>query len=132
MSCDACMSMMYRMVGNFREEFIFTFFTSQEPFTKIKTAKFSLSTCKASKLRFNPAYFKLSTNLAVLTPIEACHTHTHAYVVCLWQLSVKTSRKSKCYVSTDTQIRWWHKAESGSNGFSWVRGYFCRHTGTKS
>ena len=29
------------MVGNFSEVFIFTFFASQEPFAKIKTAKIS-------------------------------------------------------------------------------------------
>ena len=30
----------YRMVGNFRERFIFTFFVSQEPFVKLKLQKF--------------------------------------------------------------------------------------------
>ena len=44
---------MYRMVGNLREGFIFAFFTSQEPFAKIKTAKMS-SKCKANELSFNP------------------------------------------------------------------------------
>ena len=47
--------MQYRMVGNFGEGFIFAFFASQEPFAKIKTAKFLLSTCKASEPRFNLA-----------------------------------------------------------------------------
>ena len=30
---------------------------------------------------------------------------------------LKPSRKSKCYVSTDTRTRQWYKAESGSNHF---------------
>ena len=47
------------MVGNFREIFIFVFFTSQEPFAKIKTpkiktAKILLPKCKANKPCFNP------------------------------------------------------------------------------
>ena len=42
------------MVGNFREVFIFVFFTSQGPFAKIKTAKILLPTCKANEPRFNP------------------------------------------------------------------------------
>ena len=54
----------YRMVGNFREGFIFAFFASQEPFAKIKIAKFMLSTCKASEPRFNLA---TSNYLSVLT-----------------------------------------------------------------
>ena len=53
--------MCYRIVFNFREGFIFTFFASQEPFPKIKTAKFLLATCKASEPCFNLAYFKLSS-----------------------------------------------------------------------
>ena len=40
------------MVGNFREEFVFTFFASKEQFTKIKTAKL-LSTWKVNEPRFN-------------------------------------------------------------------------------
>ena len=43
----------YRMVDNFREGLIFTFFASQEPFAKIKTTKILLSMCKANKLPFN-------------------------------------------------------------------------------
>ena len=43
------------MVGNFCEGFIFVFFASQEPFAKIKTTKFLLSTCKASEPHFNLA-----------------------------------------------------------------------------
>ena len=38
--------------ANFREEFVFTFFVSKEPFTKIKTAKL-LSTWKVNEPRFN-------------------------------------------------------------------------------
>ena len=40
------------MVGNIHEEFVFTFFASKEPFTKIKTAKL-LSTWKVNEPRFN-------------------------------------------------------------------------------
>ena len=42
---------MYRMVVNLREGFIFAFFTSEEPFAKIKTAK--MSKCIANELSFN-------------------------------------------------------------------------------
>ena len=42
---------MYRVVGNLREGFIFAFFTSEEPFAKIKTAK--MSKCIANELSFN-------------------------------------------------------------------------------
>ena len=45
----------YHMVGNFHEGFIFVFFTSQEPFAKIKTAKISLSTCEVNEPHFNTA-----------------------------------------------------------------------------
>ena len=51
----------YHMVGNFHEGFLFAFFVSQEPFTKIKTVKFLLATCKVNEPRFNQAYFKLSS-----------------------------------------------------------------------
>ena len=44
----------YRMVGNFREVFIFVFFASQEPFVKIITVKILSPMCKANELRFNP------------------------------------------------------------------------------
>ena len=40
------------MVSNFHEKFVFTFFVSKEPFTKIKTAKL-LSTWKVNELCFN-------------------------------------------------------------------------------
>ena len=56
----------YRIVGNFREGFIFA---SQEPFAKIKTAKFLLPACKASEPRFNLA---TSNYLSVQTATEAC------------------------------------------------------------
>lgn len=46
-----CVYYMYRMVGNFHEEFIFAFFASREPFAKIKTVKILQSTCEQ---RFNP------------------------------------------------------------------------------
>ena len=104
----------YRMVGNFREGFIFTFFVSQEPFAKIKTAKFLLSTCTTSELRFNLAP---SNYLSILTATEACQW------VCLRRLSLKSSRKSKCYVSIDAQTERRCKAESGSNCFYERPGY---------
>ena len=43
------------------------FISSQEPFAKMKTAKFLLSTCEASEPRFNPAYFKLSSRPITVT-----------------------------------------------------------------
>ena len=48
------------MDGKCREEFIFAF-SSQKPFTKIKTAKFLLPTCTASEWHFNLALPQLSS-----------------------------------------------------------------------
>ena len=58
---------MYCIVGDFNGGF----FACQEPFTKIKTVKFLLATCKASEPHFNPAY--TSKYLGVVTPTKACH-----------------------------------------------------------
>ena len=104
----------YHIVGNFREGFIFAFFASQELFAKIKTAKFLLSTCKrANRVSIRPT----SNYLSILTATEACQR------VCLRRLSLKPSRKSKCYVSTDAQTERRHKGESGSNRFYERPGY---------
>ena len=100
----------YRMVGNFREGFIFVFFVSQEPFMKIKTVKFFWSTCKASEPHFNPAFFKLSS----------CPNSNRSLSA---SVSLKPSRKSKCYVSTDAQTGQRSKAESRSNHFYKRPGY---------
>ena len=68
----------YRMVGNFREGFIFVFFASQEPFAKIKPRKFH---CPRAKW---------TNHISIQPPTEACQR------VYLWRLSLKLSRKSKC------------------------------------
>ena len=66
-------------------------FASQEPFPKIKDAKLFMSHAKwANHVSIRSSY------LAVLTPSEACQW------VCLWRLSLKPSRKLKCYVRTGT------------------------------
>ena len=59
------------MVGNFHEVFIFAFFTSQEPFMKIKTAKILLPMCKVNKPHFNPwpSYFYTAAYKSVSTSV---------------------------------------------------------------
>ena len=89
------------MVGNFHEGFIFTFFVNQKPFTKIETVKFLLFMCKVSELHFN---LKLISCLNSNRSLSA-------------SVSLKPSRKLKCYVSTDARTGQWHKAKSGSNHF---------------
>ena len=92
------MASIYRMVGNFREVFIFAFFVSQKPFAKIKTAKILLPTCKANEPHFNP------WPTSIQQPTKACQR------VWLWRLSL-----TKCYINTDAPSRQWRKAESRSN-----------------
>ena len=61
---------------------------------------------------------RLSSNyLAILIPTETCQR------VCLRRLSLKQSRKSKYYVSTDARSGRWCKAESRSNPFYKCPGY---------
>ena len=86
----------YRMVGNFREGFIFVFFVSQEPFTKTKTVKFC---CPHIMQPNHVSIWPTSNYLYVLTATEVCQR------VCLQRLSLKPFRKSKCYVSTDAQTK---------------------------
>jgi len=84
------------MVGNFREVFIFTFFASQEPLAKIKTAKILLPMCKANKPRFSPR------PTSIQQPTKACQW------VCLWRLSLKLSkmlRKHRRTIQTAVQGR---------------------------
>ena len=61
----------YRMVGNFREGFIFAFFASQEPFAK--TAKILLSTCEVNEPRFypRPTYTAANRSLSASMPLTA-------------------------------------------------------------
>ena len=83
--------------GNCCKGFIFAFFTSQEPFTKIKTAKILSFMCKANKPSFNPRpilgtmYIAANRSMSVSAPLTA--------------ITEAISRKSKCYVSTDTRTR---------------------------
>ena len=95
------------LYGNFREGFIFAYFMSQEPFAKIKTAKFLLSTCKVSESHFNLAYF----------------SHPNSNRSLLASVSLKPSREPKCYVSTDARTRWRCKNERGCNRFYEHPGY---------
>ena len=48
------------LVGYFFAWDLFSRFSRVEPFTKIKTAKFLLSMCKANEPHFNPSYLELS------------------------------------------------------------------------
>ena len=43
---------MYRMVDNFREGLILAFYTSQEPFEKIKNHKISVPPCTGGQIAF--------------------------------------------------------------------------------
>ena len=58
-----------------------------------------------------------SNFLAILTSIETYKR------VCLWQLLLKPSRNSKCYISTDTRTGQQHKAENRTNHFYECPGY---------
>ena len=58
-----------------------------------------------------------SNYLFILTATGTCQQ------VCLQRLSLKPSRKLKCYVSTDAQTERRRKAESGSNCFYERPGY---------
>ena len=89
------------MVGNFREVFIFTFFASQEPLAKIKTAEILLPMCKANKPRFSPR------PTSIQQPTKACQW------VCLWRLSLKLSkmlRKHRRTIWTAAQGREWKQS----------------------
>ena len=92
------------MVGNFHEGFIFVFFTNQEPFVKIKTTKFLLSTCKVSELCFNPAYFKLSSHsnsnrsLSASVPLTAIAQATQ---------EIEALRMHRCTTWTAAQGQEW-------------------------
>ena len=117
---------LYHMVCNFREGFIFVFFASQEPFAKIKTTKFLLSTCKASEPRFNLAYFKLSSrlnsnrSLLVSVPLTAIAQAIQESEVLRKH---RRTKRTAAQGQVRKQLFLWT---------SWVRGYFSRHTGTKS
>ena len=110
----------YRMVGNFREGFIFA---SQELFAKIKTTKFLLSTCKASELCFNPAYFNLHIRPNCNRSLSASVPST-AIAQTIQEIKVLRQHRP----SAQTERR--HKAESGSNRFYERLGF--EATGTKS
>ena len=56
------------MVGNFHEVFIFAFFTSQEPFAKIKTVKILLPTCLA--YFYTAAYKSVSASVPLTAITE--------------------------------------------------------------
>ena len=50
-----------------------------------------------------------TTSLSSLTAIEACQRVYH------WRVLLRPIEKSKCYVSTDKWIGWWHRGESRSD-----------------
>ena len=104
------------MVGNFCEGFIFAFFVSQEPFAKIKTVKFLLSTCKASEPCFNPAYFKLHIHPNCNRSLSASVPST-AIAQTIQEIKVLRQHRQSA------QTEWRHKAESGSNRFYERPGY---------
>ena len=124
----------YRMVVNLRGGFIFAYFASQEPFTKIKPWILLVLTCTR---RVNCG--TTSNSLSVLTPTDGCQR------VCLWRLLLKAFRKSKFYVGTDKRTKGRCRTESGSNRFYErpeyeaalyislaVTAYLPPHTGTMS
>ena len=113
----------YRMVGNFREGFIFALFASQELFAKIKTAKFLLFTCEASEPCFNPAYFKLYIRPNCNRSLSASVPST-AIAQTIQEIKVLRQHRP----SAQTERR--HKVESGSNRFYKRPGF--EATGTKS
>ena len=104
----------YRMVGNFHERFIFAFFAGQESFAKIKQQNFC---CPRARQANCVSTWPTSNYLFILTATGTCQQ------VCLQRLSLKPSRKLKCYVSTDAQTERRRKAESGSNCFYERPGY---------
>ena len=85
---------------------------------KLEPWKFSLARCKVSEPRFNPAYFRLSSHP---------NSNRTLSLSMFWRLSLKPSRKPKCYVSTQAWTRRRCKAESGtccgSNHFYECPGY---------
>ena len=74
------------MVSNFREEFIFVFFASQELFAKIKTTKFAVPMCTGEQIAFQS-----STNshyLAILAPRTEGITGLYEYPGYMLSLAV--------------------------------------------
>ena len=88
------------MVGNFREVFIFTFFASQEPLAKIKTAEILLPCVKRTNRILVPGLLLYSS---LQKRVSEC-----AFDGYHWSYP-------KCYVNTDARSRQRCKAESGSN-----------------
>ena len=102
----------YHMVGKFREGFIFVHVSwVKSHLWKLKPRNFC---CPCAKWT-NCVSIRPTCNYR--PPMEACQQ------LCLWQLSLKPSMKSMCYVNTDARTRQQCKAESGSNHFSEPPGY---------
>ena len=95
----------YCVVGNFREGFIFAFFASQEPFAKIKTAKFLCPHAKWTNCVSIPAYLYSRQQKRV----SEC-----AFDGYRWSYP---ENRNASYVSTGTWTRQRRKSESGSNRY---------------
>ena len=113
------------MVDNFHEGFIFAFFTLQELFTKIKTAKprkFCHPRAKRMKCVSIPdllrtVYIAAKRSVSVSVPLTAI-------TVAIQEIEMLC--KHRCTNQTVVQSR------ERKLQMSWVQGYFPRRTGTKN
>ena len=114
------------IVGNFCNKFLFA---SQEPFSKIKSAKILLSTfgwlvttCKANEARFN---FALLVTICIAANRGAFASVPLTAIADAIQ-EIETQRKHRRH-EPDSSAR----PRERKLRRSWVRGYFPRRTGTK-
>ena len=102
----------YHMVGNLRDGM---------RFSRVK-----MSTCKASKPRFNLAYFKLSIRPNCNRNLSASVPST-AIVQAIQEIEVLCQHRR-----TNRMAAQGRQLKQSFLRTSWARGYFSRHTGTKS
>ena len=110
-----CMSCIYRMVGNFRKEFIFAFFASQEPFMKIRNRE-NFVVHMQSK-RQSPAYLELSIIIAANRTVSASVPLT-AIAEAIQEI------KMPCKHRRTNQTAQGRERKQSLLRTSWVRGYF--------
>ena len=92
------------MVSNFRKGFIFPFFASQEPFVKIKTAKFFVVHVQSEQsILLGTIYIVANRRMSASVPLTA--------------IAEATQKIKVPYVSTDARTRQRRKTVSGSNRF---------------
>ena len=105
------------MVGNFRKGFIFEFFTSQEPFAKIKTAKNFF--CPRAKWANRFSIWPTSNYLAVPTPIEPSQ-RPYPWRLSLSIQEIEVLQKHRRTNRTAAEGREWKQSLLWT---SWVWGY---------